>query len=32
VADKKKTARVVKNNQYGEAYQHIFLHVTEELS
>jgi hypothetical protein len=32
VADKKKTARVVKKNQYGEAYRLVFPHVTEELS
>jgi hypothetical protein len=32
VAHKKKTARVVKKFQYGEAYQRVFPHVTEELS
>ena len=32
VAHKKKTARVVKKFQYGEAYQRAFPHVTEELS
>jgi|GEM_PF-6337433 hypothetical protein len=32
VAHKKKTARVVKKIQYGEAYQRVFPHVTEELS
>jgi len=32
VAHKKKTASVVKKFQYGEAYQRVFTHVTEELS
>ena len=32
VAHKKKTARVVKEIQYGEACQRVFPQVTEELS
>jgi hypothetical protein len=32
VVHKEKTARVVKRIQYGEAYLHVFPHVTEELS
>ncbi len=32
VAQKKKTARVVKKSQHEEAYQRIFLELTEELS
>jgi hypothetical protein len=31
-AHKKKTARVVKKFQFGEAYQRVFPHVNEELS
>ena len=32
VAHQKKTATMVKKIQYGEAYQRVFPHVTEELS
>ncbi len=32
VANKKKTARAVKKIQYGEVYQRVFPHVSEELS
>jgi hypothetical protein len=32
VAQKKKTASVVRKIRYGEAYQRVFPHITEELS